>query len=155
MCLHTTLHQEWNMIKGSSTHLPRILISMKHLLQMASHIGRMLVRFYIWYLSASQLKNKAQNISQIFFYFLCFRHQHDPIRERPLVFSVIYVTLHHKPTQTCIAQFWAMAKNRWSGSAWVICRFWYVLNEQSFIYILLKFGSITRSISSVFLLQFF
>ena len=28
-----------------------------------------------------------------------------------------------KPTKSRIVQFWAMAKNRWSGSAWVIFRF--------------------------------
>ena len=55
-----------------------------------------------------------------------------------------------KPTKSCMAQFCVMARNRWSGSAWVIFRFWYILKEQSFFYIILKFGSIKRIISRVF-----
>ena len=54
-----------------------------------------------------------------------------------------------KPTKSRIAQFCVMAKNKWSGSAWVIFRFWYILNEQSF-YIILKFGSIKCIISRCF-----
>ena len=60
------------------------------------------------------------------------------------------VTLHHKTNKKCMAQFCVMARNRWSGSAWVIFRFWYILKEQSFFYIILKFGSIKRIISRVF-----
>ena len=55
-----------------------------------------------------------------------------------------------KPTKSCIAQFCVMARNRWSGSAWIIFRFWYILKEQSFFYIILKFGSIKHIISKVF-----
>ena len=55
-----------------------------------------------------------------------------------------------KPTKSRMAQFCVMARNRWSGSAWVIFRFWYILKEQSFFYIILKFGSIKRIISRVF-----
>ena len=55
-----------------------------------------------------------------------------------------------KPTKSCMAQFCVMTRNRWSGSAWVIFRFWYILKEQSFFYISLKFGSIKRIISKVF-----
>ena len=54
-----------------------------------------------------------------------------------------------KPTKSRMAQFCVMARNRWSGSAWVIFRFWYILKEQSFFYIILKFGSIKRIISRV------
>ena len=45
-----------------------------------------------------------------------------------------------KPTKSRIAQFYVMAKNRWSGSACVIFRFWYILKEQSFY--INKFGSL-------------
>ena len=55
-----------------------------------------------------------------------------------------------KPTKSRMAQFCVMARNRWSGSAWVIFRFWYILKEQSFFYTILKFGSIKRIISRVF-----
>ena len=55
-----------------------------------------------------------------------------------------------KPTKSRMAQFCVMARNRWSGSAWVIFRFWYILKEQSFFYIILKFGSIKRIISRGF-----
>ena len=55
-----------------------------------------------------------------------------------------------KPTKSRMAQFCVMARNRWSGSAWVIFWFWYILKEQSFFYIILKFGSIKRIISRVF-----
>ena len=54
-----------------------------------------------------------------------------------------------KPTKSRMAQFCVMARNRWSGSAWVIFRFWYILKEESFFYIILKFGSIKRIISRV------
>ena len=54
-----------------------------------------------------------------------------------------------KPTKSRMAQFCVMARNRWSGSAWVIFRFWYILKEGSFFYIILKFGSIKRIISRV------
>ena len=57
------------------------------------------------------------------------------------------VTLNHK-TKSCTAQFCAMAKNMWSGSACVIFRFRYILKEQFFFYIILKFGSIKCIISS-------
>ena len=60
------------------------------------------------------------------------------------------VTLHHKTNKSCMAQFCVMARNRWSGSAWVIFRFWDILKEQFFFYIILKFGSIKRIISRVF-----
>ena len=46
-----------------------------------------------------------------------------------------------KPTKSRTAQFYAVAKNRWSRSACVIFRFWYILKEQPF-YIILKFGTI-------------
>ena len=55
-----------------------------------------------------------------------------------------------KPTKSRMAQFCVMARNRWSGSAWVIFRFWNILKEQSFFYIILKFRSIKRIISRVF-----
>ena len=55
-----------------------------------------------------------------------------------------------KPTKSRIAQFCVMAQNRWSGSAGVSFRFWYILKEQSLFYILLKFGSIKRIISRFF-----
>ena len=55
-----------------------------------------------------------------------------------------------KPTKSRMAQFCVMAWNRWSGSAWVIFRIWYILKEQSFFYIHLKFGSIKRIISRGF-----
>ena len=55
-----------------------------------------------------------------------------------------------KPTKSRMAQFCVMARNRWSWSAWVIFRFWYILKEQSFFYIILKFGSIKRIISRGF-----
>ena len=49
-----------------------------------------------------------------------------------------------------MAQFCVMARNRWSGSAWVIFIFWNILKEQSFFYIILRFRSIKRIISRVF-----
>ena len=55
-----------------------------------------------------------------------------------------------KPTNSLTAQFYAMAKNMSSGSACVILRFLYILKEQFFFYIILKFGSIKRIISSGF-----
>ena len=55
-----------------------------------------------------------------------------------------------KPTNSRTAQFCVMARNRWSGSAWVNFWFWYILKEQSFFYIILKFGSIKHIISRVF-----
>ena len=58
-----------------------------------------------------------------------------------------YIT---KQIESRIAQFCAMAKNMWSGSALVMFIFWYILKEQSFFYIIMKFGSITRIISSFF-----
>ena len=60
------------------------------------------------------------------------------------------VTLHHKTTKSRMAQFCVMTRNMWSGSAWVIFRFWYNLKEQSFFYIILKFGSIKHVISRFF-----
>ena len=53
-----------------------------------------------------------------------------------------------KPTKGRTAQLYAMARNRWSGSACVIFSFWYkkyILKEQS-SYIILKFRSIKRII---------
>ena len=55
-----------------------------------------------------------------------------------------------KKKKSRIAKFCVMAKNRWSGSACVIFRFWYLLKEQSFFCIILKFGSIKRIISRGF-----
>ena len=70
-----------------------------------------------------------------------------------------------KPTKSRMTQFCVMARNRWSGSAWVIFRFWYILlllayetccyttsrrcrsKEQSFFYS--NPGSIKRIISRV------
>ena len=52
-----------------------------------------------------------------------------------------------KPTKSRTAQFYATARNR---SACVIFRFQFILKNQSFFYILLKFGNIKRIISSGF-----
>ena len=54
-----------------------------------------------------------------------------------------------KPTKSRIAKFYATAKNRWSGSTWVVFRFWYILKEQSFFYIILKFGSEKKKLQVV------
>ena len=55
-----------------------------------------------------------------------------------------------KPTKSRMAQFCVMARNSWSGSSWVIFRFWFILKEQFFFYIILTFGSIQRIISKGF-----